>query len=83
MNGCKRMCQFVKSLPPTTPTFSQSQMMRAADYSQMAREQQLEMAMGVGIEEGCRVEVQGDKFGPGRGSQMWEVLHHLFIEASL
>lgn len=36
-----------------------------------------------GIEEGCRVEVQGDKFGPGRGSQMWEVLHHLFIEASL
>lgn len=57
-------------------------MMWAADYSQMAREQQLEMVMGVGIKEGRRVEVQGDKFGPGRGSQMWEVLRHLFIEAS-
>lgn len=58
-------------------------MMWAADYSQMAREQQLGMAMGVGIEDGCRVEVQGETFGPGRGSQMWEVLHHLFMEASL
>lgn len=83
VSECKRMCQFVKSFAPTTPTFSWSQMMWAADYSQMAREQQLETVMGVGIEEGCWAEVQGDKFGPGRGSWMWEVLHHLSVEASL
>lgn len=85
-NGWRRMCQFVKSSFPTTPTFFNQD-----DSNCWLEPNGTGAAAGVvGAGEGARWgrkdggwRCKGGQFGPGRGSQMWEVFPHLTSELGL